>query len=78
MLLERLPDEASDGAWDAGCCVWNCLRLPFMPFPLQRGAAVHVHRSMCAYTLAGACCLLMHRYSVLNALRLVGRDELQP
>ncbi len=84
MLLERLPDrrdEASDGAWDAVVAqAETAFALPFMPFPYSEwlpfaftGHDVRVHASQ---ALAFACSCTLQR--VLNALRLVGRDELQP
>lgn len=84
MLLERLPDrrdEASDNAWDAVVAQAEAaFALPFMPFPYAEWLpfvfAGHDVRAHTSQGLSFACSCTLER--VLNALRLVGRDELQP
>ncbi len=84
LLLERLPDhrdEASDRAWETVVAqAETAFAMPFMPFPYSEwlpfvftGHDVRVHPSQ---GLAFSCSCTLER--VLNALRLVGRDELQP
>lgn len=84
LLLERLPDrrdDASDSAWEAVVAQAEAaFAMPFMPFPYSEWLPfvftdhdVRVHPSQ---GLAFACSCALER--VLNALRLVGRDELQP
>ena len=84
MLLERLPDRSEDEATPA----WNAVTAQadtifdehFMPFPYSQwlqfsfpGHDVKVHP---AQPVAFACSCSIER--VLNALKLVGEDELKP
>jgi molecular chaperone Hsp33 len=84
MLLERLPDRSEDAATPA----WNAViaqadaifREHFMPFPYSEwlqfsfsGHDVKVHPSQ---PVSFACSCSIQR--VLNALKLVGEDELKP
>jgi molecular chaperone Hsp33 len=84
MLLERLPDQSDDDATPA----WNALTAqadaffadPFMPFPynewLQFSFAGHDVKMHPSQALGFACSCSFER--VLNALKLVGEDELEP
>ncbi len=84
MLLERLPDRSEDDATPA----WNAVTAQadaiftehFMPFPYSEwlqfsfpGHDVKVHPSQ---PVSFACSCSIER--VLNALKLVGEDELKP
>ena len=84
MLLERLPDRSEDAATPA----WNAVTAQadamfnehFMPFPYSEwlqfsfaGHDVKVHPSQ---PVSFACSCSIER--VLNALKLVGEDELKP
>lgn len=83
MLLERLP-----GSTDAATPAWNAVVAQaehaftehFMPFPyaqwLQFTFAAHDVKAHPAQAVKFACACSMER--VLNALKLVGEDELQP
>jgi molecular chaperone Hsp33 len=84
MMLERLPEKASDeanAAWDAVVAQAETMFAePFMPFPYVQwlqfafpGHDVKVHP---AQALAFACACSFER--VLNALKLVGEAELMP
>ncbi len=84
MLLERLPDRAEDDATPA----WNAVVAQadaifaehFMPFPyaewLQFSFAGHDVKVHPSQPVSFACSCSIER--VLNALKLVGEDELKP
>ncbi len=84
MLLERLPDHSEDEAtpaWDALTAQADAIFSEhFMPFPYREwlqfsfvGHDVKVHPSQ---PVSFACSCSIER--VLNALKLVGEDELKP
>ena len=84
MLLERLPDRSEDAATPA----WNVVTAQadaifnehFMPFPysewLQLSFAGHDVKVHPSQPVSFACSCSIER--VLNALKLVGEDELKP
>ena len=84
MLLERLPDRSEDAATPA----WNSVVVQadamfaehFMPFPynewLQFSFAAHDVKVHPSQPVGFACSCSIER--VLNALKLVGEDELKP
>ena len=84
MLLERLPDRSEDAATPA----WNAVTAQadaifkehFMPFPytewLQFSFAGHDVKVHPSQAISFACSCSIER--VLNALKLVGEDELKP
>ena len=84
MLLERLPDRSEDAATPA----WNSVVVQadaifaehFMPFPynewLQSSFAGHDVKVHPSQPVSFACSCSIER--VLNALKLVGEDELKP
>lgn len=84
MLLERLPDRSEDDATPA----WNAVTTQadatfsehFMPFPygewLQFSFAGHDVKVHPSQPVSFACSCSIER--VLNALKLVGEDELKP
>ena len=84
MLLERLPDHSEDAATPA----WNAVTAQadaifkehFMPFPytewLQFSFAGHDVKVHPSQPVSFACSCSIER--VLNALKLVGEDELKP
>ncbi len=83
-LLERLPDRASNEdskAWDSAVgSMGAAFAQPFMPFPygewLNFTFATEDVRVHPAQTVSFQCPCSIER--VLNALKLVGRDELLP
>lgn len=84
MLLERLPEQASesaDTAWNAVVALAETVFAePFMPFPytqwLQFAFSGHDVKVHPAQAVAFACACSFDR--VLNALKLVGEAELKP
>jgi molecular chaperone Hsp33 len=84
MLLERLPDRRGDEltpAWNAVAAqVEAVFAVPFMPFPydqwLQFAFADHDVKMHPSQPVSFACACSIER--VLNALKLVGEDELRP
>ena len=83
MLLERLPDstDAATPAWNAVVAqAEHAFTEHFMPFPyaewLHFNFAAHDVKVHPAQAVKFACSCSMER--VLNALKLVGEDELQP
>lgn len=84
MLLERLPDrteEAATAAWNALTAQADAIfKQHFMPFPygewLQFSFAGHDVKVHPSQPLGFACSCSIER--VLNALKLVGEDELRP
>ena len=84
LLLERLPDRTGDEltpSWDAVAAQAEAVfAVPFMPFPydqwLQFAFADHDVKMHPAQQVSFACACSIER--VLNALKLVGEDELRP
>ena len=84
LLLERLPDRAGDEltpVWDVVAAQAEAVfAVPFMPFPydqwLQFAFAGHDLKMHPAQSVSFACTCSIER--VLNALKLVGEDELRP
>ncbi len=84
LLLERLPDSSGDDttpAWNAVAAQAEAVfAVPFMPFPyeqwLQFAFAGHDVKLHPAQPAAFACACSIER--VMNALKLVGEDELRP